>query len=72
MRRTILMMACLLVAGCHQGYYKVTDLQSGKEFYTKGWLDGMYGRNSQLHLKELGSDHEVVVQSSHVEEVTKE
>lgn len=64
------MMGALLV-GCQQQYYRVTVVQAGKKFYTKGWLDGMYGRSRQISFKELDAGHKVVLPSSHVEEVSQ-
>lgn len=71
MKRMMLLVSLGLFVGCQQNYYRVTDVQSGKEFYTKAWLPGLYGRCGQIHFTELSKGDHVVLQSSRVTEVTE-
>ena len=72
MRCLLAIAVCLIAGGCQQGYYKVTDLSSNKEFYTKGWLPGMYGRYGSIRFQELRTGDYISLPSSRVHEVSAE
>ena len=52
------------MTGCAAHYYKITDVPLGQEFYTRGWLPGMYGRYGSIRFTELGSGDRVTLQAS--------
>ena len=71
MKWHLLALPVLLALGCQQHYYRITEVQSGKEFYTKAWLPGVYGRYGEAHFKELSTGDEIVLQSSRARRVTE-
>jgi hypothetical protein len=54
--------------GCTTYYYQVTDLNTGKLYYT----EDMYQKNGTLHLKDGKTGNAVTLQNSDVREITKE
>ncbi|HYA37177.1 MAG TPA: hypothetical protein VEI74_02735 [Candidatus Methylomirabilis sp.] len=60
--------AMLLVAGCAT-YYKVTDPQSGKEYYTE---EVKSEKGGSVKLKDARTNSEVTLQSSEVKEISKD
>ena len=69
MRKLTLVLVCLLAAGCESGYYRVTDVGTGKTYYTQGWLLGMYGRCGTIKFRDLKTGSTVTLRSSEVAEV---
>ena len=68
----LLLIGISACAGCHQAYYKVTDVQSEKEFYAHGWLPGMYGRYGSMRFRDVRTGEWVSLQSSRAKEVTED
>ena len=60
----------LSATGCANRYYKITDVQSGQEFYTQAWLPGLYGRYGAIHFTDLRSGDRVVLQASRAHPVS--
>ena len=58
----------LCTFGCSTYYYQVTDLNTGKLYYT----EDMYQKNGTLHLKDGKTGNAVTLQNSDVREITKE
>lgn len=58
----------LLAAGCTT-YYKVTDPQSGKEYYTE---DVKTEKGGTVKLRDARSNSDITLQSSEVKEISKD
>ena len=70
MRPLVVVLIVLLGVGCQQEYYKITDVPSGRSFYTKAWLPGLYGRYNAIHFKDLATGDDIVLQSSRAHRVS--
>ncbi len=62
----IVVLVLAFASGC-ASYYRVTDVQSGKEYYTK---DIDTARNGAVKLKDARSGSVVTLQSSEVKEIS--
>jgi hypothetical protein len=74
MKRAALLLAIAafgLLSGC-TGYYRVTDPESGKTYYTTSWDAGRYTYSGAARFIDARSGKEVTLQSSEVEQLTKE
>jgi len=58
----------LLVAGCAT-YYKVTDPQSGKEYYTE---EVKSEKGGSVKLRDARTNSDITLQSSEVKEISKD
>ena len=58
----------LLVVGCASNYYRVTDPQSGKEYYTQE-VEGSKG--GAVKLKDARSGSSITLQNSEVKEISE-
>lgn len=71
--RNVLIVACLGLVGCQQHYYRVTDVATGKEFYTKGWLESFHrARGGGIHFQDLGTGDHVELQSAQIRQVSEQ
>lgn len=68
MRRTIIVLLLVLAAGC-TSYRKVTDLNTGKVYYT---TDMEQKSSGLVELKDGRTGATVVLPSSEVQKITKE
>jgi hypothetical protein len=64
----IIIILLMLAAGC-TSYYKVTDLNSGKDYYT---TDIKYKGSGSVDFKDAKTDTRVVLPSSEVKKIDKE
>lgn len=62
----------LSTTGCATRYYRITDIQSGQEFYTRGWLPGMYGRYGSIRFTELDSGDRITLQASRAHPISEQ
>jgi uncharacterized protein YceK len=69
MKKAVLIIVLLmLMVGC-TSYYKVTDLNSGKDYYT---TDIKYKSSGAVDFKDAKTDTRVVLPSSEIKEIDKE
>ncbi len=66
MKWFIVVLVMVFAVGC-ASYYRVTDVQSGKEYYTK---DIDTARNGAVKLKDARSGSVVTLQNSEVKEIS--
>ena len=62
----------LSATGCATRYYRITDVRSGQEFYTRGWLPGLYGRYGSIRFTELGSGDRITLQASRAHPISEQ
>jgi hypothetical protein len=67
-KAVIIIILLMLTAGC-TNYYKVTDLNSGKDYFT---TDIKYKGSGSVDFKDAKTDTRVVLPSSEVKEINKE
>ena len=71
MARTLLLLAALLVASCaSRKPHRVTDLESGRVYYTKEMHRGL--SSGEIRLTDAKSGETVTIGSSKVEEIPEE
>lgn len=71
--RNGLVLACLLLGGCQQHYYKITDIATGKEFYTKSSINDLHRvRGGGIHFTDVRNGDHVELQSSQIREVSEQ
>ncbi len=68
MKRAILIVLLMFIAGC-TSYHKVTDLNTGKVYYT---TDIKYKDSGSVDLKDGRTGSRVVLPSSEVQEIGKD
>ncbi len=68
MKKAILIVLLMFIAGC-TSYHKVTDLNSGKVYYT---TDIKYKDSGSVDLKDGRTGSRVVLPSSEVQEIGKD
>ncbi|MGE3109294.1 MAG: hypothetical protein AB7G11_08830 [Phycisphaerales bacterium] len=62
---------CATMIGCTT-YYKVTDVGSGKSYYTTNWNAGRYGYGGAARFRDAATGADVTLQSSEVRTVSKD
>jgi hypothetical protein len=67
-KAVIIVLLLLLSSGC-TSYYKVTDLNTGKDYYTN---DVKYKGSGSVDFKDAKTNTRVILPSSEVEKVDKE
>ena len=60
----------LLGTGC-TSYYRVTEVASGKAYYTTNWNAGRYGYSGAARFRDARTGADVTLQSSEVESLSK-
>lgn len=60
----------LLLSGCQ--YYKITDPNTGKVYFTHDWISGRYRSNGALIFKDMQTGKTVTLQNSEVEQIDKD
>lgn len=58
------------LGGC--AYYRVTDPDSGKVYYTNNWMAGRYGYSGTVQFRDAVSGANVTLSSSEVKEISKD
>lgn len=58
-----------ILGGC--GYYRVTDPQSGKTYYTNQWVAGRYTMGGAVRFRDDVTGRDVTLQNSEVEQIDK-
>lgn len=72
MKKLLVALPLLLLTGCQQHYYKLTEITTGKEFYTSGRLEGLHRpRGGGVHFQDLKTGDHVELQSVQIHEVTQ-
>lgn len=59
-----------MLGGCT--YYRVTDPDSGRVYYTNNWMAGRYGYSGAVQFKDALTGANVTLSSSEVQEITKD
>ncbi|MHC4131075.1 MAG: hypothetical protein ACYSSP_12130 [Planctomycetota bacterium] len=67
-KAVVIIVLLMLMAGC-TSYYKVTDLNSGKDYYTN---DIKYKGSGAVDFKDAKTGSRVVLPSSEIHEIEKE
>ena len=73
MKNILLLALFASLAACTQHYYRITDLGTGDEYFTKAWLPGLsYGQCGGIGFRDLGTGDEVRLPTSRIHRVTEE
>ncbi len=60
-----------ILGGC-TAYYRVTDVGSGKSYYTTNWNAGRYGYSGAARFRDAATGADVTLQSTEVRSMSKD
>lgn len=73
MKTIVAALAFALLAGCQQQYYRITDVQTGREFYTRGIEGGVFPtRSGTAGFTDLTTGDRVYLHSFRVTKIASE
>lgn len=73
MRIAVAVIGLALLVGCQQQYYRITDVQSGKEFYTRSIKGGVFPtRSGTAGFTDINTGDRVYLHSFRVTKIAPE